>query len=178
MLLRDLDRVLRLFQIRPGHHHLLAPGGLRALDHPFEVIFVRLLAMVHAAEDGIAQVDTDLGKRTRKSAISRADVRTFQQPGNESPVASHVRERTSMYLSLFDCSREPFCASGAAAASLLRAVVDICASGLRARPGVNFLKRRSRTCLGVQARCIGDVCVSCIKRVNARRGSIGKQSVF
>lgn len=60
MLPRNLHCVLRLFQVRPRHHHLLTARCLGALEHSVKVILVRLLAVVHAAEDGIAQVDADL----------------------------------------------------------------------------------------------------------------------
>jgi hypothetical protein len=60
VLLRDFDRVLRLYQVRTRHHHFLHAYRAGAGDYGGEVIGMGAFAAVHTAEDWVTEVDADL----------------------------------------------------------------------------------------------------------------------
>ena len=69
---RDLDRALRLLQVRAGDHELRAADVPRPLDDVRQVVLMRALAVVHAPEDRVAEVDADLGAESAGVAERRA----------------------------------------------------------------------------------------------------------
>ena len=56
----QLDRLLRLREIRPRDHEFPTPGLEGSSYDVVEVILVGFLAVVYTSEDGVAQVDADL----------------------------------------------------------------------------------------------------------------------
>lgn len=61
MLFCNLHCLPRFFQIGARDHHFGASDVDGPLEDVFEVVIVRLLAVVDPSVDGVAEVDADLG---------------------------------------------------------------------------------------------------------------------
>ncbi len=60
MLLCQLDGILGLYQVGASDHELDTSCIDGALDHVLEVVFVGILAVVDAMEDGVREIDANL----------------------------------------------------------------------------------------------------------------------